>query len=117
MSSVESKVFLVLHLICWTGVIALTGYWIYLFTLNNDLIAVEYKKYYDGEKDVFPVFSLCLINQISNEKLKSLHSNVNVSSYLDFLYGNVWKPNMSLIVFPKVISSMTDYIEEDFIRY
>ena len=117
MSSVESKVFLVLHLICWTGVIALTGYWIYVFTLNNDLIAVDYKKYYDGKKDVFPVLSLCFSERISNEKLKSLHPNVNSSSYLDFLYGNVWKPNMSLIDFPKVISNMTDYIEEDFIRF
>ena len=117
MSSIESKLFLVVHFVCWAGAIALTGYWIYEFKLNKDLCTVDYKKYYDGEKDVFPVLSICFRDPISMERLKRLSPGINQSLYIKFLSGKVFMPNISLIDYPKVILNLTDHIAEDFIRY
>ena len=42
------------NLFCISAAVALSGYWIYVYTLNEDLTNVDNKKYYAKEKDVFP---------------------------------------------------------------
>ena len=115
--SISSNVYLVFNLICLFAAISLTSYWVYVFTLNEDLCRVDYKKYYEREQDVFPVLSLCLDNPISSMKLKRLDKRVNVSTYLKFLKGNVYDQSLPLINYSSVIRNMTGHIEEDFIRY
>ena len=117
MDRLSSKIFLSFNLICLSAAIALTAYWIYVYTLNEDLVTVDYRKYYDREKDVFPSLSLCLKNSISDQKIKDRNTSINTSVYLNFLKGDVFDPEMLLIHFPTVIKNMTDYIEDDFIRY
>ena len=59
------------NFVCWVATISLVSYWIFVYTLDEDLCIVDYKKYFESESDEFPVLSICLKNQISEEKLKS----------------------------------------------
>lgn len=115
--NIASKSLKGFNLICISAAIALSIYWVYVFTLNEDLITIDYKKYYHREKDAFPSLSLCFETQILKENLVKLSSGVNISSYEEFLKGNVFDPNMLLIDYFSIIKNLSDYIEEDFITY
>ena len=116
-NDISSKIFFVFNLICVLAAIILTSYWIYVFTLNEDLVAVDYKKYYGGAKDVFPVLSICIRNSLSDEKLKKINPNINTSVYLDFLKGHQFEQNMLQINYPTIVQNITDFVAEDFVRY
>ena len=64
-----SKIETVFHVICWTVTIIVVSYWIYVYTLNDDLCTVDYKKYLENDSDEFPVLSICLKNHISKHGL------------------------------------------------
>ena len=70
------------HLICWTITIALVSYWIYAYTLNEDLCLVDYKKYLETDFDEFPVLSICLKDQISKEKLELQNPKIDIETYI-----------------------------------
>ena len=114
---ITSKALPAFYLICLSAAIALSIYWVYVFTLNEDLITIDYIKYYQREKDAFPSLSLCLETQISKEKLLKVSPGTNASSYVEFLKGNIFDPNMLLIDYFAVIENLSDYIEEDWINY
>jgi len=105
------------HLFCMSSAISLTCYWIYVYTLNEDLCTIDYKKYYEREEDVFPVLSICLKDPISSIKLNKVNPSINVSSYLKFLKGQFFNENLIDIDYSTIIHNMTDYIEEDQIVY
>ena len=112
-----SNVQIAFRLFCLIITISLSTYWTYQYFLNEDLISLEYKKYYTKEEDVYPILSLCITNPISEKKLKELNASFNASSYLKFLSGEVFEPSFLHIDYHSVIKDMKDYIEEDFIRY
>lgn len=116
-NSISSKIFLGFNLICLSAAIALTSYWVYIFFLNEDLVTIDYKKYYDNEKDSLPVLSLCLKNSISNDEIKSANQRFNASTYLKFLKGEIFDPELLHLDYKTIIVNMTHFIEEDFIRY
>ena len=113
----SSKVFLCFNLLCLCAAMVLSAYWIYVFVLNEDLCTVDYKKYLIHEKDVFPGFSICMNDPISNEKLKKRNATFNSSEYLKFLEGEIFDPKMTLIDYSTIIRNITDFIEVEFIRY
>ena len=105
------------NLFCISAAVALSGYWIYVYTLNEDLTNVDNKKYYAKEKDVFPGISMCLTDTISEEKLRRLIPDINSSSYLSFIKGDEFDSSMLSIKYSEIVKNMNNYIEEDFIRY
>ena len=108
---------LLFRIACLTTTISLSVYWFYKFSLNKDLIAIEYKKYYAHEEDVYPMLSICLRNPISETKLRKINPNINVTSYIQFLSGNYFDPKLLDIDYQEIIENMTDYVEDDFIRF
>ena len=115
--NIFTKINLVFRILCFASALALSSYWTYVFILDEDLCTVDYKKWYAGERDVFPVLSFCIINPISREKLERVNPNINVSSYLNFLKGQTFDSNMFDIEYSSVIKNASDFIEEDFVRY
>ena len=113
----SSKIYLVFRILCFASALALTSYWTYVFILDKDLCIIEYKKYYTGERNVFPVLSFCINNPVSKKKLERVNPNINVSSYLSYLNGQVFDSNMSEIEYSSVIKNASDFIEKDFVRY
>ena len=110
---VSSKFVSVFNLFCWIATILLSTYWIYVFLADEDLVKVEYKKYFTEKKDVFPELSFCLKDAISEEKLSKISSHFSVSAYLEFLKGSYFNPSMLNIKHESIIKNMSDYIEED----
>ena len=110
---ISTKLVSVFKLSCWIATIALSTYWMYIFLGDEDLVKVEYKKYFADKKDVYPELSFCLKDAISEKKLSQTSSQLNVSTYLDFLKGRYFHPSMLNIKYEDIIKNMSDYIEED----
>ena len=105
------------YLSCWIATLILVSYCIYDYQLNNDLCTIELKNYYDTKLYKYPVLSLCLPNPISEDAVANQIAGANASSYLKFLKGEYFQPNMLSVDYKSVIKNMSDYIEEDFIEY
>ena len=97
-------------LVCWIATIILVSYWIYVYTLDEDLCIVDYKKYFEGESDEFPVLSICLKNQISEEKLRAQNPEITVQSYIDFLNGEVFDEDLAKINYEDVNIDVSSYV-------
>ena len=115
--NISSKIHLGFRILCFVSALALTSYWTYVFILDEDLCTVDYKEYYAGESDVFPVLSFCINNQVSGEKLERVNPNISVLSYMNYLKGQSFDSNMLAIEYSSVIQNASDFIEEDFVRY
>ena len=108
-NELSSKIYLGFRILCFASALALTSYWTYVFILDKDLCTIEYKKYYTGERDVFPVLSFCIKNPVSRKKLEVVNPNINVSSYLNYLNGQAFDSNMSEIEYSSVIPNASDF--------
>ena len=98
------------HVICWTSTIALVSYWIYAYTLNEDLCLVDYKKYLETDFDKFPVLSICLKDQISKEKLELQNPKIDIETYIDFLSGNIYEKELAKINYENVTNDISKYV-------
>ena len=97
------RLVLVFNLLCWIATITLVSYWIYVYTLDEDLCIVDYKKYIENESDAFPVLSICLQNHISEEKLKLQNPEIDVETYIDFLSGKIFDKELAKINYENVM--------------
>ena len=98
--------------LCWSAVVIMVSYWIYIFTLNEDLCIVDYKNYFQDKSDERPVLSICLKNPISAEKLKIIAPQTDTDTYLGFLNGSNFNTTFLDIDYQKVILTMSDYASE-----
>ena len=105
------------QLICWTVVLTLVVYWIYAFSQNEDLSVVEYRKYYETESDIFPTLTICLKNPIINEKFHKQVSEINQTTYLQFLKGNYFNRHFLNINYENVTINMNEYVTGTWISW
>ena len=52
---------------CITLTLAMSGFWLYKFALNEDLCTLDYKYYYESKDDVYPSMSLCFKNPFTTK--------------------------------------------------
>ena len=109
------KILFGFNLICLAAAIAMTSYWVYIFALDDDLCTIEFQKFYDKSEDSYPALSICFRNSISSEKIMQYNKSIDASSYLKFLRGEVFDPNMLTIKYSTIIQNITEYIEHDFV--
>ena len=102
--------------ICIASTGALSAFWLYKYTLNEDLSVFEYKQFYKTEDDVFPVLSLCFRNPFLTEKLRQNHG-INELTYLSFLQGKNLTTKMLEIDYDKITLELTDYLTQYTISY
>ena len=75
------------RLLCWLATILLICYWIYLYTLDNDICIVDFKQYYDTPDHTFPKLSVCLKNPFLYSRLRIENSTITPQLYSEFLAG------------------------------
>ena len=109
-SSYFSCVISIFHLICWTITIVIVSYWIYTYTLDDDLCLVDYKKYLEIDSDEFPVLSICLKDQISKEKLELQNPKIDIETYVNFLCGNIYHKELAQINYENVTKDVSKYV-------
>ena len=88
-----------------------------MFSLDEDICLVDYKKYYDTPDHSFPVLSFCLKNPFSDEKLQSEYSNATPKSYGKFLLGKNYSESMLGVNYSNVLLDAWKYANRYFIHW
>ena len=97
---------------CWTVTVFLLCYWIYIFSLDEDICLVDYKEYYDTPTNTYPMLSLCLKNPFKKEKLATKKDEFNSDLYLDFLRGTYFSYEMANISYKRIQINISEYINQ-----
>lgn len=105
----------VLHKLCVSATVALTVFWLYKYTLNEDVSLLDYKKFYEAEEDVHPVLSLCFANPFLQDKLAQHGTNQSV--FLDFLRGEYFSNEMLDIDYDTVTLDLRDFIQKVWVAW
>ena len=101
--------------VCWITTATLIIYWLYNYSLNEDLITVNYKKFNEEGSDYYPDLSLCFTNIFFNKKLQEL--GFNNTSYDNFLRGYGYDPEISNVTIEDVSFRMSDFITMYWIQW
>ena len=107
----------VFHIICWMSTLILLGYWLYLFSLDEDICLVDYKKYYDTPDDTFPVLSLCLKSPLTSSKLTKQNVGVDSDVYIKHLKGEYFSSDLNNIVFKDIFLDLSRYVDQYWIEW
>ena len=113
----ETKITSIFEVICWIATLSFCIFWIYKYSLNEDLCSIEFKSFYEDKKDAFPILSLCLLNPFSDSKLRSHKIPEDHISYVKFLRGKEFNSNWLDIDYHSLILNISDFIEQDRIRF
>ena len=105
------------HCLCLISTATLILYWIYIFSLNEDRSKVDNIPFYQSKQDVFPVLSLCFKNPFSDNKLVMTGTGVNAKSYLKYLEGKQYAPEMKDIDYENITMDISEYIEDTYVSW
>ena len=108
---------LVFEFVCWIATISFCVFWIYKYSLNEDLCSIEFKSFYEEKKDAFPILSLCLLNPFSDSNFRNHDTNINQSSYLEFLNGEQFNSSWLQIEYQTLIKNISHFVEQDCIGF
>ena len=84
-------------------------YWGYKFSLDEDLSAITYRKFYERETDDYPTASFCLQDPFLRTRLD--HYGINNSLYLQYLKGDYMSEEMLKINYTHVTIDISDHIK------
>ena len=90
-------------------------YWLYHYSLNEDLITVNYKTFYEDQSDHFPDLSLCFSSMFFGKQLEEF--GLNVTSYNNFVNGKYFDDYIKNVNIQNISFQMSDYIEKIWIRW
>ena len=105
------------EVLCWIATISFCVFWIYKYSLNEDLCSIEFKSFYQDRRDSFPMLSLCLLNPFSDSKFRNYETIINQSSYLEFLNGEKFNSSWLVLEYQTLIKNISDYVEKDGIGF
>ena len=103
-----SNFILVFHICCWTSTVAMICFWIYKYSLNKDLVVIDYKHYHETQQDFPPVLSLCFKNNFDRKALKNIGTNETL--YLRFLNGEYFDSNLLNFDFKNLTLDISNYL-------
>ena len=95
--------------LCGSVAFALVVYCYYIYNLDEDVSFVEFHSY-DTENDLFPVMSVCFRQTLSNTTLQKYGSDVNTSSYVQYLHGEYFSENMTNIDYDSISMNISDFL-------
>ena len=105
------KYFIVLfHLVCWASAISVIFYRIYLFSLNEDLTVIDYKRYHHDDSYKYPMLSLCFKNPFNNARFEEMSTKINATSYLEFLEGKHFRTDILQYDYQNIINNISAHV-------
>ena len=96
------------HAVCVIATVLLCAFWAYKYSLNEDTSLVEYRMFYETPDDPYPIASMCFRNYFFEEKLLQL--NINESSYLKYLNGDLAIEQFSNVDYDNLTRNIENYI-------
>ena len=91
----------VFHALCVVATISLQINCIYRYSLNEDISVVEYQTFHNRKESIYPSISLCVVNPFYDIELKKYGMDINGSSYMKFLRGQIRDEQMTKIELTK----------------
>ena len=104
-------------MICRLATVLLIFYWIYLYSLDNDICIVDFKKYYDTPDHTFPKLSICLKNPFLYSRLHIENSTVTPQLYSEFLAGKKYSTDLMNINYSAVTLDASQFVDRYWIEY
>ena len=99
------------YIFCVLCAILLSIWCIYQYFLDEDLTQVNFKRFHEEKEDIYPSISLCFMNPYLPEMLGNNHkNNISFNEYLQFLQGNLWKPEILTIDYHKITLDIENYV-------
>ena len=105
------------RLLCWLATILLICYWIYLYTLDNDICIVDFKQYYDTPDHTFPKLSICLKNPFLYSRLRIENSTITPQLYSEFLAGKKYSTGLLKINYSAVTLDASQFVDRYWVEY
>ena len=100
----------IFHLLCITATAFLICFCIYTYSQDLDLCLVDYRKYDDTTENMKPIVSLCFLEPLVESKMLQYGPEVNLSSYSEFLKGELWDERMLEIDLDNVTLKLEDFL-------
>ena len=89
---------------------SLSSWCIYQYFLDEDLTQVNFKRFHEKKEDIYPSISLCFLNPYLPEAFgNNYETTISLHEYLQFLQGNLWKPEMLIIDYHNVSLDIKKY--------
>ena len=108
----KTKITSLFEVVCWIATLSFCIFWIYKYSLNEDLCSIEFKTFHEDKIDTFPILSLCLLNPFSEERLRSHKIPVGHATYVKFLRGEEFNSTWLDVDYHGVIQNISDFVEQ-----
>lgn len=110
MFEINSSSFKVLFkMFCVVITINLVIWCAYKYSLDCDVTLVDFKKFHDDEKDIYPSVMLCFYNPFVNEKFENYGPEISSTTYKKFLQGENWSEKMTQVDYENVTIDINKY--------
>ena len=83
-------------------------YCLHQYLLDEDVSRIDFALLNENEHNIYPTISFCIDKPFLEEDLKVY--GINVSSYTDFLLGNVWDDKIAKIDYSKITIKLENHI-------
>ena len=105
------------HILCVAAAVSLSTYFIYTYSLNEDLCKVKYKSYFEHVEDKYPVLSVYFKTFVIDENVHLQSNKTTKSTNADVLMGNFFDDNLININFTSVTVNVSDSLDSALVRY
>ena len=95
---------------CVIIVAIMIGYWVYKFEIEDrDIGVVDFVPLDEGTDINLPFVTLCFIDPFVDERLKNWIPLINESSYLQYLRGDFYDPDLQILDYSDLTFHLGDY--------
>ena len=98
------------HALCGIATLGFTIFCIHQYALDEDVARIEFQEFNSNEDNIYPSVTVCFPNPLIEEKLKQYGNGINVSSYTNFLVGELWDERMASIDYDDVSVDIEKYL-------
>ena len=98
------------HMVCSLATICFISYCLYKYGQNEDLSQVTFQEFHKTKDNIYPSLTICVSTQFSEENLELYGEGINISTYTDFLNGELWDDRMVEIDYDNVTFNFEDYL-------
>ena len=102
---------LVFTVLCMVVFSFMMGYWFYKYGVEDrDIGVVDYIRLEELDEDFkVPIASICLRNPFLDQKLNDINENINSTTYLKYLEGDLFEEHYNGIDYDNVTTDLNDY--------
>ena len=96
--------------ICIVTVTFMVGYWFYKFQIEDrDIGVVDYQSFEQAKEVDFPIPYLCFLDPFVKNKNDDIDTNINATTYIEYLKGEIFDISFQNISYPNVTLNLSNY--------